>query len=127
MNFAMRAPWTVEAFLACEERQALRHEFYGFRPVAMTGDTLEHDRIQANRIRALGNRLEGKPCHVHGNSLNIWVMGSVRYPDAFVSCLPEPRGTTWVSEPVVIFEVLSRGTAYTDRIVKNREYAGTAS
>ena len=29
--------------------------------------------------------------------------------------------------PVVIFEVLSRGTARTDRIVKNREYASTAS
>jgi Uma2 family endonuclease len=32
-----------------------------------------------------------------------------------------------VHEPVVIFEVLSAGTARTDRMVKNREYAGTSS
>ena len=30
-------------------------------------------------------------------------------------------------EPVVIFEVISKSTARTDRIVKNREYAATAS
>jgi Uma2 family endonuclease len=32
-----------------------------------------------------------------------------------------------LTEPVVIFEVLSEHTARTDRMVKNREYAGTAS
>ena len=30
-------------------------------------------------------------------------------------------------DPIVVFEVLSRGTARTDRVVKNREYAATAS
>ena len=30
-------------------------------------------------------------------------------------------------EPVAVFEVLSKGTARTDRMVKNREYASTAS
>ena len=30
-------------------------------------------------------------------------------------------------DPVVIFEVLGKGTARTDRMVKNREYASTAS
>ena len=37
------------------------------------------------------------------------------------------RGSMVVYEPVVIFEVISKGTAHTDRMVKNREYAGTAS
>ena len=32
-----------------------------------------------------------------------------------------------LAEPVVIFEVISKGTARTDRTVKRREYAGTAS
>ncbi len=54
-------------------------------------------------------------------------MGSIRYPDAFVTCTPIRRGSTVATEPVVIFEVLSRSTAQTDSMAKNREYAGTAS
>jgi Uma2 family endonuclease len=127
MNVALAQSWTLAKFLAWEARQEERYEFDGLRPVAMTGGTLEHDRIQVNLIRALGNRLDGKPCRVHGNSLKIQVMGSIRYPDAFVSCTPVARGSTVVHEPVVIFEVLSRGTAHTHRMVKNREYAGTGS
>jgi len=127
MSVSLRTEWTAAEFLAWEERQATRFEFDGTRPVAMTGGTLEHDRIQVNLIRALANRLDGKPCRVHGNSLKIEVMGSIRYPDAFVSCTPIRRGSTVVHDPVVIFEILSKGTAHTDRMVKNREYAGTES
>lgn len=127
MTAALRQPMTVAAFLAWEERQELRHEFDGIAPVAMTGGTFEHDAIQVNLIRALANRLAGTPCRVHGNSIKVEVAGSVRYPDAFVTCGPIPRGTTVLRDPVVVFEVLSRGTARTDRMIKNRECASTAS
>lgn len=127
MTSALRQPMTTEQFLAWEEGQELRYEFDGFAPVAMTGGTFEHDAIQVNLIRALANRLAGTPCRTHGNSLKVEVMGSIRYPDAFVTCGPIPRGSTLLRDPVVIFEVLSKGTARTDRMVKNREYASTAS
>jgi Uma2 family endonuclease len=80
-----------------------------------------------NVITELSIALRGKPCRVHGNSLKVRAMNSIRYPDAFVTCTPLQRGSTVVHEPVVIFEVLSAGTARTDRMVKNREYAGTSS
>ena len=80
-----------------------------------------------NLIRALANRLAGTPCRAHGNSIKVEVAGSILYPDAFVTCGPVPRGSTVLRDPVAIFEVLSRGTARTDRMVKNREYASTAS
>lgn len=124
MGASLQRNWTVEEFLAWEERQELRYEFDGFRPIAMTGGTFEHDAIQVNLVTALNTRLRGKPCRVHGNSLKIRVMGSIRYPDAFVSCTPVQRGSTVLAEPVVIFEVISKST---DRMVKNREYAGTSS
>ena len=127
MNITLQKPWTLDEFLSWEEKQELRYEFDGTRPVAMTGGTLEHDRIQVNLVTELNNRLSGKPCRIHGNSLKVQVMGSIRYPDAFVTCTPIRRGSTVVAEPVVIFEVLSKGTARTDRMVKNREYAGTDS
>lgn len=127
MTNALRQPMTTEQFLAWERGQDLRHEFDGFAAAAMTGGTFEHDAIQVNLLRALANRLAGMPCRAHGNSLKVEVAGSIRYPDAFVTCGPIPRGSTVLRDPVVVFEVLSRGTARTDRMVKNREYAATAS
>lgn len=53
--------------------------------------------------------------------------GRVRYPDAVVTCTQVERGTDIVSEPVVVFEVLSSSTAGTDRIAKNEEYRATRS
>ena len=127
MNIALRQPMTVEEFLEWEERQELRYEFDGFQPIAMTGGTFAHDRISINLAAALVPRLRGKLCQPHGSNLKIQVMDSVRYPDAYVTCGPIRRGSMIAPNPVVVFEVLSKGTARTDRIVKNREYASTAS
>ncbi|MGE0225799.1 MAG: Uma2 family endonuclease [Acetobacteraceae bacterium] len=127
MSMALRQPMTLADFLAWEERQALRYEFDGFRPVAMTGGTSEHALIQSNLITALSNRLRGGPCRVFGSHLKIEAAGSIRYPDAFVVCSPLPRGTTVVSDPIVVFEIISPSTSGTDRIVKMREYGNTPS
>ena len=127
MDVVLRKSMSVEQFLKWEERQELRYEFDGFQPVAMTGGTSEHSAIQRNLLIALGTRLRGKPCQVHGSELKIAAAESIRYPDAFVVCTPIPRGAAVVSDPVVVFEVLSPSTATTDRIVKNQEYRDTPS
>ena len=117
----------IDDFLAWEERQERRYEFDGFAPVAMTGGTFEHSTIQSNIVRALGNRLQGSPCRVHGSHLKIMAGGSIRYPDAFVVCGPVSRGSMVITEPVVVFEIVSPGTSSVDRIVKVREYGNTPS
>lgn len=127
MSIVQRRAMSVPEFLEWEERQELRHEFDGFRTVAMTGGTVAHDIISTNLAASLVTRLRGKPCRAYGSNLKIEVMGSIRYPDAFVSCTPVARESTVLTEPVVIFEVLSKSTARTDRVAKNREYAATAS
>lgn len=48
---------TLAEFLAWEERQPVRYEFDGFEPVAMTGGTAAHARIQRNLSTALDTRL----------------------------------------------------------------------
>ncbi len=92
MNASLRKPMTRDEFLTWERRQELRYEFDGFAPIAMTGGTFEHAIIQANLIRALGNRLQGKPCRALGSELKIAASGIIRYPDAFAVCSPVPRG-----------------------------------
>jgi Uma2 family endonuclease len=127
MSVGLRKPMSLTEFLAWEESQELRWEFDGFAPVAMTGRTVEQALIQANLIRALGNRLQGGPCRALGSHIKIEVAGSIRYPDALVVCSPTPRGATVITDPVVVFEVLSPSTASVDRIVKNQEYRDTPS
>ncbi len=114
---------SLEEFLAWEERQ----EFDGFEPVATTGGTSDHSAIERNLIFSLTGRLRGKPCQPYTSNLKIFVAGSIRCPDAFVVCSPIPRGTLVVTEPVVVFEVLSPSTASTDIGVKNEEYRDTPS
>jgi Uma2 family endonuclease len=127
MSVAIRKPMTLEEFLAWEEGQELRWEFDGFAPVAMTGGTVEQGLIQANLIRALGNRLHGGPCRVLGSHVKIAASGSIRYPDALAVYSATTRGATVITDPVVVFEVLSPSTASVDRIVKNQEYRDTPS
>lgn len=127
MSTALRKPMTLEDFLAWEERQELPWEFDGLAPVAMTGGTVEQGLIQANLISALHARLRGGPSRVLGSHVKIAVAGSIRYPDALVVCSPIPRGTTVITDPVVVFEVLSPSTASVDHIVKNQEYRDTPS
>ena len=127
MNVILRKPMTVPQFLAWEERQEARYEFDGTKPVAMAGGTAAHAAIQRNLIVALGSRLRGRPCQPYGSDLKVEVAGRIRYPEAFVVCTPVPPRTTVVTNPVVIFEVLSEGTAHDDLVVKNAEYRATPS
>ena len=118
---------SLEQFLAWEERQELRWEFDGVRPHAMTGGTIAHDRVTFNLHKALDARLTGKPCRPYGPNVKIVVAGSVRYPDAFVTCARQAQDATIANDPVVVFEVVSESSARTDRIDKLREYQATAS
>jgi Uma2 family endonuclease len=128
MSLALRKPITLADFLLWEERQPLRYEFDGLDPVAMTGGTRAHADIQANLTAALRTRLRGKPCQFYGSDLKIRTAGDhIRYPDGFVTCTGGENASTMVSDPVVIFEVLSPSTAATDRITKAREYQAMPS
>ena len=105
----------------------MRYEFDGFWSVAMAGGTAAHAAIQRNLIFALTGRLRGKPCQPYGSELKILVDGRVRYPDAFFVCtLVAPR-TMVVPDPVVVFEILSDGTAHDDLVVKHGEYRACPS
>jgi Uma2 family endonuclease len=55
------------------------------------------------------------------------VDGRIRYPDAFVVCTRVDPKSTVVTDPVVVFEVLSESTANTDLVEKNAEYRATPS
>jgi Uma2 family endonuclease len=128
MNVALRKTMTLAEFLEWEDRQELKHEFDGFRPVAMSGGTAGHASIQRNLAVALQPRLRGEPCRFYGGDLKfLTAEGTVRYPDGMVVCVPVDRTAKFVQSPTVVFEVLSPSAAPTDRIEKAREYQATPS
>lgn len=127
MNQAQPKPMTPSEFLAWESSQDLKWEFDGLEPVAMTGGTRAHAVLQVNLLRALANRLSGKPCQAYSSDLKIQTARGYRYPDASVSCTPFPDGDLAVAEPVVIFEVLSTSTSTDDRTTKLAEYQALPS
>lgn len=127
MNIPLRNPMTLAEFLEWESKQDLRYEFDGVQPIAMAGGTRAHARIQRNLSLSIGGRLRGKTCEFIGSDLKIEVDGKIRYPDGFVTCSPGDNKSTVVTDPVVIFEILSPSTASKDRIVKSREYQATPS
>ncbi|WP_428531053.1 Uma2 family endonuclease [Rhodopila sp.] len=127
MSIALERPMTLDEFLLWEQGQDLRWEFDGFMPVAMTGGTADHSAMQRNLAIAVGGRLRGQRCQLYTADLKVLVAGSIRYPDAFVACTPVPGDALVVTDPVVVFEVLSPSTASTDIGAKNQEYRDTPS
>jgi len=127
MADALAQPMTLESFLAWEERQELRYEFDGFRPIARTGGTYAHARIQTSLLRCLGDRLDGKPCKAVGSQLKVQTANGIRYPDAFIIGSPIPLNATVAHDPVIIFEILSPSTANDDLGAKKAEYQDLAS
>ena len=118
---------SLDAFLAWEERQEPRYEFDGFGPVPMADVTEAHNALCIRLIALLHTALRGTPCRVRGPTMKILADGHIRYPDAFVTCGKTHRDSMVAAEPVVVFEVLSRSTSRTDRILKLREYGATPS
>ena len=120
MGQSQRMPMTPDEFLAWEAKQETRWEFDGVRPVAMNGVSVAHSIVQTNLTAAVATRLRGSRCRAFGPSLKVEIGRTYRYPDLLVSCSQEPSGAYIVTEPLVIFEILSQSTARTDKTVVMR-------
>jgi Uma2 family endonuclease len=124
MNAPFLKPWTQAQFFAWAAHQEGRWEFDGFRPVAMTGGTANHNLIGQNVIAALRDT----GCRPFGSDVGVETTGgAVRYPDAFVSCSKFEGDALTIPGAVVVFEVVSPTSGRIDRIVKVREYATVPS
>ncbi len=113
-----RQPVSVEDYLRGELNCQVKHEYLGGYVYAMAEATNAHNRIASNVLGALHGRLRGKPCLPYNSDAKIRVKlpTHVRfyYPDATVVCVPNPPDESFQDRPVVIVEVLPRGTRRID-------------
>ena len=129
MNVALRPPsMTRDQFLHWVQAQEGRYEFDGFQPVAMTGGTLNHNRICQNVWFALRSRLGGTGCDVFGPDAGVATVGdAVRYPDALVTCAKTAGSALLTPGVVIVLEVISPTSGRADRIEKVLEYRAVSS
>ena len=93
----------------------------------MAGASRVHSQVSANVIIALGTRLKGRPCIVHGSDMRVRVSptGLYTYPDVVVVCGKarfEDKHTDTLLNPFVLVEVISPSTEAYDRGTKFAHY-----
>lgn len=116
-----------EEYLEGELVSEIRHEYVAGNVYAMSGGTLNHQRIAGNFQRLAGNQLAGKPCFPTGSDfkLNVPLGGgdeAFYYPDGMIICVPVSGDALFTDSPSVILEVLSPTTRRTDEVQKFRDY-----
>ena len=118
---------TRDEYLEGELISEMRHEFVAGNVYAMSGGTLDHQRIAGNFMRIAGNQLAGKSCFPTGSDFKLNVnLGNgdeaFYYPDGMIICVPVPGNALFTDSPSVILEVLSPTTRRIDEVQKLRDY-----
>lgn len=120
---------TPEEYLAAERVSEMKHEYVAGVVYAMAGGSRNHARITNNIILALGPQLAGTHCFPFGPDLRVRIdqPGSTffYYPDIAIDC--SGSGEDEITEPSVIFEVLSPSTDRADHGDKRQNYQSIAS
>ncbi len=118
---------TEAEYLAFADGQEFKHEYSRGRVLAMTGGSIRHGVITASVSTHLSNLLADRDCSVTSPDVRVHIASrqSYRYPDVTVFC-GEPaylkgRMDT-LTNPVVLVELLSPGTAMEDHNEKLAEY-----
>lgn len=118
--------YTVDEYLALEEKSDVRHEFYRGDVYAMAGGTINHNRL----TRRVANLIESQPgvkaCGIFSENVKVDVQSGshMTYPDVVLTCHPfDLRGSNLViRQPRLLVEVLSTSTASHDRGFKWQRY-----
>lgn len=118
-----------EEFLLFESTSKTKHEYVDGEVFAMAGGTQAHSLISTNITSILKSKLKGSDCRVHGSDLLVRVesTNSFYYPDAMVDCGTYEKGSSFTKTPALVFEVVSRSTAATDRREKLVGYKSISS
>ena len=120
-----------ENYESMESRSQQRHEYVNGQVYARAGASWNHNRVAGNVFGELRQQLRGKRCEAFMADLKLRI--DLRreqfgyYPDVMVVCDPKDQGTLPVTNPTVVFEVLSKSTARIDRREKLLAYPAVPS
>lgn len=117
---------SFEDYAAAELDGPQKHEWLDGQVTAMAGGTPLHAQLAAQVTHLLRQALRGGPCRVYSSDLMVKVPdGLATYPDVTAVCGPLQSPPSWphaASNPRLLVEVLSPGTAAWDRSGKFLQY-----
>ncbi len=118
---------TPEDYLTFEREADTRHEFLDGEIYQMAGESLPHSRICVNLSGEVRQQLKGKRCEALSPNMKVRTSSAslFAYPDLTIVCgepLFHDRKKDVLTNPQVIFEVLSPSTAEYDRTTKFQKY-----
>ena len=119
--------YTPEEYFAMEENVEYKSEYYHGELFAMAGCTPNHNQITVNLVTMLNTALQNTPCRIFTSDMRIQVnrRKHYAYPDVSIVCgeleFAEDRNDM-ITNPIVIFEVLSEFTKDYDRGSKFTAY-----
>jgi len=119
--------YTPEDYLKFERESDSRHEFLNGEIFAMAGESLSHSRVCVNLGGEVRAKLKGKSCEALSPNMKVRTSTAslFSYPDLTIVCgEPQFHDTKKdvLTNPQVIFEVLSPSTAEYDRTTKFQRY-----
>ena len=121
---------TVEAFLAWAEGQPGRYELHDGKVVTMQSERIAHVLVKGGVLLAFRSavRAAGVPCIVLGDGATVRIDERTAFePDGTVHCGPFDPNDRVARHPVVVVEVLSPSSHFTDFIRKLADYFRLAS
>ena len=127
--------YSAEEYLLLERESNERHEFLDGEILAMAGESNKHSTVNANLTAEIVYKLKGKNCQAFSPNMKVQsghyfkqkknAKGLFSYPDLTVVC-GEPEfldgNSDVLTNPKVIFEVLSPATEAFDRGEKFSRY-----
>ncbi len=119
--------YTPEEYLNLEEKADCKHEYRDGKIISMTGGTTNHNKIAGNFYSYLRFTLKGQNYETYIGDVRLWIAQYrlYTYPDLMVingQPTYEGKGTTTVTNPCLIGEVLSKSTQNYDQGDKFRYY-----
>lgn len=109
-----------DVYLQQEREAAFKSEYVDGEVIPMAGATTNHNRIKENIILEVGFHSRGKGCRSYSSDqrVNVPTDSLYAYPDVVVVCGPNQYHDALhdtLTNPMLIVEVLSPGTAGYDR------------
>jgi len=119
--------YTPEEYLQLEEKSEFKNEYRDGEIIPMAGGTTNHNEIALNFCTNFKVKMRGKNYKIYIGDVKLWIQRYqiYTYPDVMViqgEPIYEGTGTTKVTNPLMIVEVLSNSTENHDRTNKFRFY-----
>ncbi len=124
--------YTPEEYLELEAKAEYKSEYLDGKIIPMTGGTTNHNKIAGNFYRQFPLTIAGQDYDIYIGDVRLWIpeYRHYTYPDIMIvegETVYEGKGTTTITNPLIVMEVLSKSTQQTDKTSKFRYYRSLPS